>query len=289
MEPPISSTLVIESSSLSIKENLNLNNETIVTTKNKLPEKLSLSELVMNEEISEEMSLNQLLNQKNKKRFDKKDFVIENEVKRYTTILNFFESKRYFDDKKFTTNVIFTCKICKIKLQANFPCFSNLSKHLRKHTEFNKWEKDFKLIKKIKEPILTDKNLDLIKFFISSNTSLLQLKNPYFHKLFEGMLPSYHTFKSVFLPRVFTLFKEAIEAKLKIAVSVSLIADIWTTKTMTDFIAVAASITFPSYKKEIIIIGMIRMPGKHSADTIGKAIETIVNEYHFDKAKISCK
>ena len=51
----------------------------------------------------------------------------------------------------------------------------------------------------------------------------------------------------------------------------------------------AASITNCYFEKEIIVIGMMLMPGNHSAEFIKEAIEKLVNRYEFDKSKIHGK
>jgi hypothetical protein len=56
---------------------------------------------------------------------------------------------------------------------------------------------------------------------------------------------------------------------------------------MTDFLALGAAIVNAFFDKELLIIGMVRMPGAHNAENIKKAIESILNNLDFNKAKIS--
>ena len=70
------------------------------------------------------------------------------------------------------------------------------------------------------------------------------------------------------------------------AVSICLISDIRTSKQMLDFMGVAAAIVNEFGDREIIVIGMQLMQGIHNAENIKVAIESIVNEYDFDKGII---
>jgi hypothetical protein len=56
---------------------------------------------------------------------------------------------------------------------------------------------------------------------------------------------------------------------------------------MIDYLALGASIINTSFIKEILMIGMVKMPGSHNAENIKKAIEIIINKLNFNKAKIS--
>ena len=99
--------------------------------------------------------------------------------------------------------------------------------------------------------------------------------------------PDYRTFVNGLLPKVMQEIHEKILSKLNQATSISLITDIWTNKQLKDFIAVVASIINSKFQKELVVIGFSRMPGKHNAENVKKAVEVIVNKYEFDKNKIS--
>ena len=76
---------------------------------------------------------------------------------------------------------------------------------------------------------------------------------------------------------------QAIEAKLQTALSICVISDIWTSKQMLDFMGLGASFTNNLFEKEVLIIGMMLMPGAHSAENIKESIEKLVNRYKFNK------
>ena len=55
---------------------------------------------------------------------------------------------------------------------------------------------------------------------------------------------------------------------------------------MHDFNGVAACLMSPSFKRKIIVIDMSLMPGSHNAENIKESIETTINKFEFNKAKI---
>ncbi len=92
---------------------------------------------------------------------------------------------------------------------------------------------------------LDDNMLLLIKYFISSNNSVIELKHKYFPKLMKQAKiksPAYRTFVNNFLPKIMKQIHEAILLKLEKSISISLITDLWTNKQLKDFIAVAVDI-----------------------------------------------
>jgi len=79
----------------------------------------------------------------------------------------------------------------------------------------------------------------------------------------------------------------AINQKLEDAIVVTLISDIWTSPEMLDFIGLAANITTSAFEKEVVVIGMMRMPGSYCAENIKTSIEAMVNRFALDKSKIN--
>jgi hypothetical protein len=215
--------------------------------------------------------------------------------KKYSPILNFYEHDTIFESKP-TGKLNFRCLICKTKYRAKIGKSSNLNRHLvqdhldnkqltewyTKYSEQNTKSKD--------GSCLDDNMLLLIKYFISSNNSLVELKNKYFQKLMKQAKitsPDYRTFVNNFLPKVMQQSHEAFLTKLEKSISISLITDIWTNKQLKDFIAVAANIIDEKFNKELLVIGFTRMSGRHCAENVKQGVESIVNKYSFDKSKIS--
>lgn len=145
----------------------------------------------------EELSLNDILKQ-GSDGYPQKLFIFNGVKKYYTTRLHFFSSIRIFKERP-TGHVKFECKICKIQLQAIFPCFNNLNNHVKSvHSELTKkWRDGCAKKRNSNAGVIDDDLYDLIRFFISSNTALAQLENPYLRKLLEKVIkiPCVKTFR----------------------------------------------------------------------------------------------
>ncbi len=79
----------------------------------------------------------------------------------------------------------------------------------------------------------------------------------------------------------------SITFKLQNAVCICLTSDIWTTKNLIDFLAISVSISNIHFKRETLVMGMIKIPGNHNAEYIKEAIEELVNNFEFDKSKLN--
>ncbi len=184
-------------------------------------------------------------------KFEKKLFLINNKIRKYSVILHFFSSLRiltmqeslktvsYFEFYLLNTNIMtnntifkvqFTCKFCKTVLSAVFPSFTNLYKHLGYHKAYIEWDKSYKERKGCSKSIISKEMFLLIKFICSSNIALAQLENPHFILLVSPVveIPSYKTVRTKVLPHVYNDLVDLIGQKLESAKHVSLIADIWT-------------------------------------------------------------
>ena len=126
----------------------------------------------------------------------------------------------------------------------------------------------------------------MVKFFLTSNVAMQALENKYLRESLQFKLSRY-SFKKVILPNILIFLYQEISNKLINSRFITLITDIWTNKSMVDYLALGASIVNLDFEKELIVIGMIKMPGSHNAENIKSAIETIINEIKFNKAKIS--
>lgn len=218
--------------------------------------------------------------------FPKKTLKIEGTIKPYTSVLHFFDC-----DREFATRIDgqkFICKICKSELSSPLSDFSNLNKHLIRHEASNNWYEKMKAAKnKPKErKVLSNETYNLIKFFISSDTAIAQMNNPYLRACIHpnAQLFSPFTFRFKILPEVFNQMNEEITKKLKECSSVTLIPDGWTGT--FEYLGLAAQLTNGAFEKEIIIIGMKVLTKGHAAEEVQEAIEKIVNRYTFDKSKV---
>lgn len=135
------------------------------------------------------------------------------------------------------------------------------------------------------------KELNLVKFVISSNSSLTILENEHLYAILdkELKLPKYQQFRHTLLPKVSASLKSALTIKLTNAVSISLIVDIWVNKMQSDFIAVGAALMNDSFEREIVILDMMRMTTNHTAEHVKECVENMINGFNFDKRKINCK
>ncbi len=121
-----------------------------------------------------------------------------------------------------------------------------------------------------------------------SNSSFNNLKFPYLRNIFDKSLniPSYYSFRSKLLHDVLDKLYFAIENKLKEAVSVSLILDLWTNNFNTDFMPCAAMLSFKTIEKESLVLGMTPMPCRHTSANINKALLKLLQIYNFNRKKI---
>jgi len=227
---------------------------------------------------SNELTIDKIIKLANKNQFPKKLITIANEEHYYTATLNFFE----FVDKYTKIpeeNVEFKCKICNNTFHAVIGKTRNLNKHLKTHENLDEWHQKYSSSnKRGEEKIIDDKTLTLVKYFISSNAALKELKNKWLRELISvQILPGPHSFRTTILPQVYQKLRDEIEKRLKKASTVCLLTDLWCNTQTTDFIGLCGVLTSHSFEREILVIDMIRMPSKrHTAENIKFAIEQMV-------------
>ena len=100
-------------------------------------------------------------------------------------------------------------------------------------------------------------------------------------------IPCDRKFSDTLLPKIMNNLEEVIALKLQEAHCVCIISDIWTTKNMHDCLAISANIMSKIFKRETVVIGMVRMPGNLNAEHIKEAIEQIINSFEFNKEKVN--
>lgn len=240
-----------------------------------------------------EYSINELLVLAKNDVFKKKTFLVNGKTKQYTAILHFFTSIREFNTKP-KENVKFVCKEHGCKLEAPLGDFTNLNKHFinkpNNHPIGREWYILYKKkSKNSQEKVLSDQTLNLMKYFISSDTALEQLNNKFLRKVFLPDLKvfSVWTFRYKILPAVILKLKESIQSKLQLADCVTLVTDGWTGQfSNIEYMALCAQTINNSWEIELIVVGMVEMVNGHSAEEVKIAIEKMVNEYEFDKSKI---
>ena len=223
-------------------------------------------------------------------KFPQKKFVVNQKVKLYTAYLHFTSSQTIVNDIEDKIN--FKCMFCEnSNFHAKLGFTSNIKKHLEKfHRELDKWFTMYNDQSKYQQHMLIDKKiLKLVIYFISSNAAASEFDKIEFRNILNYDIPCSKTFSDFILVKVMNKLKEALNTKLENAASVCLISDIWTNKSMLDFMGLAVNIIDSSFNKKTLVIGMMLMPGNHCAEYIKEAIEALVNNYDFNKSKIHGK
>jgi hypothetical protein len=170
----------------------------------------------------------------------------------------------------------------------------SLNRHLRtdcKVEKVRKWYEALQTHLNNKEKKLDENYLLLVKYFISSNTSLCELANPYLQELLGNTLklPGVFCFRTTVLPMAMNVMHKLLENKLQAATSCCLVVDIWTNKVNTDFIGLAAIVSNKNMQRDLVVLDLMRMPGNHSAETVKIAVEKMINRYNFNKSIIHGK
>lgn len=179
--------------------------------------------------------------------------------------------------------------VCQNTYSAKLGVLSNLKKHLfNSHENLRTWLDAYVLQSRrnIDKYTLCDKMVLLTKYFLSSNSAMVELENLYLRKLLTFKLPSPFTFKRKIIPKINENLYKSLEEKLVEANYVCLIIDLWTNFSNEQFLAVGASMIFKNFKKETRVIGMVTTNGSSNAESIKEFVEQIVNKFDFEKKKI---
>ncbi len=132
---------------------------------------------------------------------------------------------------------------------------------------------------------MDSKKFSLVKFFIDANMPMKALESVHLREMVDSRLAKF-SFRERILPDIIQHLESVIATKLQSAHSIHIITDIWTSNTMADFEAAGAVLTYENLRRELIVIGMERMWGPHTAENIKDALQTLINKYEFDKPKI---
>jgi hypothetical protein len=96
------------------------------------------------------------------------------------------------------------------------------SRNVKRHLEFDRkgkgiianWWIAYNLTLNFSRREITEDEMNLMKFFLSSNTSIIQLENQYLRNCFKFSLPCAKTFTETILPSVLDKLSNIIEKKL---------------------------------------------------------------------------
>lgn len=236
--------------------------------------------------------ISKLKSQAEKNEFPEVELFIDADKKKYTPIYNWFQFNKTISKESFKSRnkIQFSCILCNYSSENVLGKPGNLKKHLKTHGESKQWllvyDKMKANAKKSTIKTVDKKAILLVKFFINSDISLLALKDKYLQQLLPVKITEY-TFKNTFLPDMLTRLKDELSFKLRSSIFINLVTDIWSNKAMISYLALAAATITENFKTETFIIGFCKMPTKHNAENIKLAVEEIINELEFNKAKIS--
>jgi hypothetical protein len=232
--------------------------------------------------------INQQLLLSKQKQFPKKNFVIGGIKKQYCSYLHFTEST--VEVSTSFEKVSYKCMLCPTVIS----CKPAESRNVKRHLQFDckgkaiiaNWWIAYNVSQNFTRREISEDEMNLMKFFISSNTSIIQLENQYLRNCLKFSLPCAKTFTETILPSVMDKLSNIIEKKLNDAQFLCLISDIWTNKNMHDFLGLVACTIDSNFNRQFLVIGMTIMPGNHCAENIQLAIENIMQKYDFDTKKI---
>jgi hypothetical protein len=201
-------------------------------------------------------------------------------------VTHFYKSTKNFDNEPDKVELV-----CKIGKGCKFSCklgeFTNLNKHLLIHPESRAWYHSYRSWNKNFKYGLTNGQLNLVKFFVSSYQILSDLQNQHFRQLIDSSIkiPSYVYFRNSFLPEVCEMLSKELETKLKEAKYVTIIPDVWEYN-FVHRLGLGATLVYDSFQTDLVILGIEVIAGS-SAEEVKPVIESIINRYSFDKNKIT--
>ena len=146
-----------------------------------------------------------LLNSK-RNEFPKKSFTIGEKTKKYTTYLNFSTSVNLINDPK--KCVDFKCLFCPVNTSCRLGETSNVLTHLKLHSkeipDLDCWLKAWQASNKtaVNKTIIDKRVLNLVKFYIKSNSASSLFNEETFRDILEYSIPSAKSFTDVILPEV---------------------------------------------------------------------------------------
>ena len=227
--------------------------------------------------------------------FPAKLFTFCEKIKFYSPILNLFHCNTVFDVKP-VEPIIFKCIACSNSYSYKIGKTTNLNRHLRdikykNHNQLTFWLQEYDKVcpRNKKKPEIDEGTYLLVRYFISSNSALTELENPFLQKICEMAkinLHGYNSFRNIILPKVMTHLDEVLSTKLQVADSICLITDIWSIRSK-GFISVSANLRYPSMERECVVLNMMEMNDtQHNAENIKDCIENMINKFNFNKSKI---
>jgi hypothetical protein len=132
------------------------------------------------------------------------EVTIDDEVKEYSPILNWFSFDSKFK-KPVPKNINFKCIVCGKKVIGELGKPGNRYKHIKTHLDCAEWSRLYEIakdeIKSKPKKLIDKKQLSLVKFFLTSNVAMEALENPHLRDVLDVKLSKY-SFKNVILPNM---------------------------------------------------------------------------------------
>ena len=141
----------------------------------------------------------------------------------------------------------FFCKICFKPRKSSFQHVPNLIKHLEEHDELKEWIKAYREFLKHheKQYLIDEPTFRFVRFFTDCDPSFEMLNKQSFTDIVDPKIKieSYHTITNRLLPEVMEKLHKKFAEKLRLAVTVSLMVDLWSKKKKrSSYIALVAAI-----------------------------------------------
>ncbi|CAF0972744.1 unnamed protein product [Brachionus calyciflorus] len=173
------------------------------------------------------------------------------------------------------------CKICVPNPTTEKPVYTtiqtfgkngNLIKHLRSHKhEIGIWLGEFDKYSatKIHSKKLDPKMYHLVKFFIRNALAVKALEDKDLRQVFPKLIGKY-SFVEILINAEYVV----------------LIVDAWSSKCKKEFVVVSAATIKKDLNRDVFILGLERLIGRHNAENLKKCIESIVNRFEFNKKNV---
>ena len=165
-----------------------------------------------------------------------------------------------------------------------------MSKHLRIHPQTKAWvDAHAKHTKRFSECIINKPLFHFLLVFIGSSLPVNILREEKFVSFVNLTIncPSPEYLRNTLLESVLSKLLNRIQKKLRQAISISLMIDLWSNRVMTGYIGLGAVCTFSDGHRELMILDLQAVTEKHTAENVKIEIENMVNSFDFDKSKLN--
>jgi hypothetical protein len=217
------------------------NSGVLIKKKNKFDLKIDTQSSSHDSSKLRDYSIAELFQLAEKKQFPKCEIRVGGSIKYRRPILNFFNFDRELLELP-ESIVGFECKACKWVTKQKLQEATYLNRHLRLHCKekVKSWYKLYQETFDTNKTYISKETMLLIKYFITSNSSLEQMSNPYLLELLSNVpnidTPGLFKFRHTFLPKTIDALCKNIAQKLDEAESVCIIVDLWSNMVNNNYL-----------------------------------------------------